>query len=77
MLDVSHPSEPRTLPGNEYSREQGPRFSLFWLCLAVGLIAIAALIWLFGLTWWTALIAALVIGCPVVMAWALLGGLGR
>jgi hypothetical protein len=45
--------------------------------MTVGLAVIAALVWLFGLTWWTALIGVVLIGCPVVMAWIMLGGLDR
>lgn len=78
MLDASRPPEPHTLPGDEDNRpEQGPRFASFWLCLAVGLIAIVAVVWLFGFTWWSALIAALLIGCPLAMAWILLGRYDR
>jgi hypothetical protein len=50
------------------------KLRLFWLCLALGLLALILLVWFFGLTWWTFLIGVLVIGCPVVMAWILLGG---
>jgi fatty acid desaturase len=50
------------------------KMRLFWLCLALGLLALILLVWFFGLTWWTLLIGVLVIGCPVVMAWILLGG---
>jgi hypothetical protein len=32
----------------------------------------AAILWLFGLTLWTALGAALLIACPVAIVWALL-----
>jgi hypothetical protein len=41
----------------------------------LGLPAVILLVWLFGLTWWSILITALVIACPAVMAWLLLGGL--
>jgi hypothetical protein len=53
----------------------GRRLRLFWLCLGLGLLAIAVLIWVFGLTWWTLVIAALVIACPAIAVWTLLGGL--
>ena len=52
-----------------------PRLRLFWLCLGLGLLAVVLLIWMFGLTWWTVLIAALAIACPAGAAWILLGGL--
>jgi hypothetical protein len=43
--------------------------------MGLGLLAVIVLVWLFGLTWWTVLIAALVIACPAVAAWIMLGGL--
>jgi hypothetical protein len=50
------------------------RLRLFWLCLALGLLALVLLVWLFSLTWWAVLIAVLVIACPAIAAWMLLGG---
>jgi uncharacterized membrane protein len=50
------------------------RLHLFWLCLGLGLLAVIVLVWLFGFTWWTVLIAAFVIACPAVAAWLMLGG---
>lgn len=50
------------------------RLRLFWLCLGLGLLAVVLLVWLFGLTWWTVLIAAVVIACPAIAAWIMLGG---
>lgn len=47
---------------------------LFWFCLGLGLLALIALVWLWGLTWWTVLLAALLFACPAVMSWILLGG---
>lgn len=44
---------------------------LFWLCPVVGLIAGASLLWLFGLTLWTAIGLVLLIVCPVIVLWAL------
>lgn len=55
--------------------ERARRLRLFWLCLGLGLLAVIVLVWLFGLTWWTILIAALVIACPAAGAWMMLGGL--
>jgi hypothetical protein len=51
------------------------KLRMVWPCLGLGLLALIVLAWLFGFTWWTVLIAALVIGCPAVMAWLLAGGL--
>lgn len=44
---------------------------LLWLCPIIGLIAGAAILWLFGFTLWTALAFAFLIACPLVVAWAL------
>lgn len=48
-----------------------------WLCIALGLSVLGALYWFVGLTWWTLLIAILVLGCPLVIVWILLGGFDR
>lgn len=76
--DASRQLKPGAVRGNKENRPASARgFGLFWLCMTVGLAVIAALVWLFGLTWWTALIGVVLIGCPVVMAWIMLGGLDR
>ena len=54
---------------------RGRALRLFWLCLGLGLFAVIVLAWRFGLTWWTVLIAALMIACPAIAAWIFLGGL--
>ena len=48
------------------------RDRLLWLCPLASLVIAAAILWLFGLTLWTALGAALLIACPVAIVWALL-----
>lgn len=53
------------------------RFRPMWLCIALGLSVLGALYWFVGLTWWTLLIAILVLGCPLVIVWILLGGFDR
>ena len=45
---------------------------LVWLCPALSLIFAAALLWLVGLTLWTAVVAAVLIACPVAVVFALL-----
>lgn len=45
---------------------------VLWICPIVSLVAIAGLLWLVGLTFWTALAIAFLITCPVVVAWVLL-----
>lgn len=71
------PFAPRSggAPANNEAAPQARGLRLFWGCLALGLVALILLVWLFGLTWWVILIAALVIACPAIMAWMLLGGL--
>lgn len=61
-------------PGRDVSTARR-RLQLFWLCLGLGLLAVIVLIWVLGFTWWKVLIAALVILCPAIAAWLLLGGL--
>ena len=40
-----------------------------WLCVVLALSTAAAVIWVFGLDWLTALVAAaIVLSCPVVLA---------
>jgi hypothetical protein len=69
-------SKPGTASGADHGTARSTRGRrMFWLCLGLGLPALIALAWLFGLTWWTLLIAALVIGCPAVMVWLLSGGI--
>jgi hypothetical protein len=41
--------------------------------MALGLVAVAVLVWLFGLSWWIAIVVALAIACPAAAAWILLG----
>jgi membrane protein implicated in regulation of membrane protease activity len=48
------------------------RDRLLWLCPFAAIAVAAAILWLFGLTVWTAIAAALLIGCPLAIAWALL-----
>ncbi len=44
---------------------------LLRLCVAVGAIATAVLLLLFGLTMWTLLALVFLIACPAVVIWAL------
>ena len=45
-----------------------------WLCPIVSLLLAAATLLAFGLTWWNALILALLLGCVIAAAWALVFG---
>jgi hypothetical protein len=40
----------------------------------VSLLAAGIVLWLFGLTVWTVLVIALLIACPIAVAWMLLAG---
>ena len=42
-----------------------------WLCPVVGLAAGIALLWLFGLSWLSALGIAFLISCPAMVLWTL------
>ena len=44
---------------------------ILWLCPAIGLIAGAVVLWLFGLTLWTALGIMFLVACPLVVVWVL------
>lgn len=40
-----------------------------WLCPTLSILLTALLLMWFGLTWWTALLAALLLVCPVTLLW--------
>ncbi|MGY6707609.1 MAG: hypothetical protein ACXIVF_04725 [Rhizobiaceae bacterium] len=52
-------------------------FRPMWLCIALGLLVVVALFWFAGVTWWTLGLAVIVLGCPLVIIWVLLGGFDR
>ena len=59
--------------GTVRAASSGRRASrLLWLCPALSLIFAALLLWVSGLTLWTAIVAGVLIGCPVAVAFALL-----
>lgn len=59
--------------------ETGPSLAeqLLWICPVVSVSAAGVLFWLFGLEPWTAFAAAILLGCPVAVAWALMGARRR
>jgi hypothetical protein len=68
----------RSPPAVDLTPKTSPaRLGPMWLCIALGLLAVGALYWLVGLTWWSLLIAVLVLACPLVIVWILLGGFER
>lgn len=48
------------------------RSRLISICVVVVLLAAAAIFWFFGFGLWTAVAFALLISCPVVVAWVLM-----
>jgi hypothetical protein len=42
-----------------------------WLCPWLSIALAAAVLTLWGLTWWSALLAALFLVCPAIMLWGL------
>jgi hypothetical protein len=78
MPDALRPSEaPRWPDRARAPPASGRGLRLLWVCLGLGLLGMAMLIWVFGFTWWSVLIAALVVACPAIAAWMVLEGLGR
>jgi Flp pilus assembly protein TadB len=60
MIRVRRPPRPHGSPvAANRASARARRLRLFWLCLGPSLVAVILLVWLFGLTWWTVLIAAL------------------
>lgn len=74
MFDASRQSRPRFPQRKVNNPSNTGRSVVFRLCLFTGLFVIAAIVWLSGLTWWTALLAVLLIACPVVIGWGLFEG---
>ena len=62
--------EPATIadPADLRRRRAG---RLLWLCPLLSLIFAVALLWLAGLTLWTAVVAGVLVGCPVAVVFAL------
>jgi hypothetical protein len=40
-----------------------------WLCPILAVVLAAFVLWSFGWTWWSALLAALMLVCPVLLLW--------
>lgn len=47
---------------------------LLWLCPLVGLVAGAAILWLYGFTLWAAIALILLAACPLIIVWGLMIG---
>jgi hypothetical protein len=63
------PSPARSISSDADAPRLGDR--LFWLCVPIGIIAAIVLLLLFDLSWWSAVGIALLIACPMIVAWAL------
>lgn len=54
-------------------RSDGQRESPFsrwlWVCPPLAIALAAGVLWVWGLTWWTALLAALFLVCPAILLW--------
>lgn len=51
---------------------RGASGRLLWTCAIIGLVAALVVIWVFGVSLWTAIIFVLLIGCPAGIGWLLL-----
>ena len=40
-----------------------------WLCPILAVVIAAAVLWSFGIAWWSALLAAALLVCPALIAW--------
>ena len=45
-----------------------------WLCPLLGIVIAAAILWLFGLSLWSAILASLFLVCPAILAWGMWQG---
>jgi hypothetical protein len=63
--------QPRTAAGAAASRRRTIDLML-WLCPVLSIVLAAALFRLVGLTLWTAVVAGVLVGCPVAVVFALL-----
>jgi hypothetical protein len=43
-----------------------------WLCPGLGLAMAATVFYLWGVSWWTAILAALMLACPLTILWGLI-----
>lgn len=57
------------VPTSAVSRQNFAR--LLWICGAVGVVAAATILFLFGISTWTAIAVVALLACPAVVAWVL------
>lgn len=65
-------SDPRFEPNSD---RQSAAHRAAWLCLPVMLALSAAVLMLFGVSWWTALIVIVLLACPAAAGTAMYFGL--
>ena len=70
-MTCDHDIDPK-VPGEGWSSSR-----LLWICPFLGLFAGAAVLWIFGVTLWTALVLVFLVACPLVVAWVLVIEPGR
>jgi membrane protein implicated in regulation of membrane protease activity len=58
------------VPADLISRQRFAR-RLLWICGAIGVLAAATILLLFGISTWTAVAVLLLLACPAVVAWVL------
>lgn len=69
-MATDHVRNQRTSGDHKSPSSLGGR--LLWLCPIIGLIAGAAILWLFGFTLWSGAGFILLAACPLIVAWAVL-----
>ena len=62
--------------GASEAKAPRPADRVLWLCVPIGIVALAAILLLFGLSVWSALAIAFLIACPLVVAWVLIAERG-
>lgn len=63
------------LPANHLSEDAAGANGLrrmLWICPPLGVALAAAVLYAWGLAWWTAIVAALLLVCPAVLLWGVL-----
>lgn len=40
-----------------------------WLCPILAILLAAGILWAYGLDWWTAMLAAVLLVCPALILW--------
>lgn len=64
------PSSSTPLPSDR--KPASLRDCLLWLCPFIGLAGGIGILWLFGLTLWTASAFIFLVACPLIVVWVLL-----